>query len=73
MKAAFRCDADLESAMQLALGIVNIRLAPSDDCASLDRGFGKICSIQITQRRDDVQQVQRNVPVSMRERSGSEG
>ena len=45
VEPAFRSDADLESTMQFACGIVNIRFAPCHDRAAFDDGLGKAFSI----------------------------
>ena len=50
VESAFRGDTDLESTMQFACGIVNIRFAPCHDRPTFDDGLGKVFSIEIAKR-----------------------
>src|SRR5215469_17230195 len=53
MESAFGGDTDLESTMQFACGIVNIRFAPRHDRPTFDGGLWKSFSIQFGKRRHD--------------------
>ena len=54
MEAAFGGDSDLESTMEFARGIINIRFAPRNNRSTFDTGIWKAFSIQFAKRTHDL-------------------